>query len=207
MNEIKLDENTVTIVGEARTPFEFSHAVKGENFYKTDLVVLRKSGCEDVLPVIVSERIFDVSEDPTGNLFVVEGTIRSHNLHEGERARLILFVFADAFEYTTAEPCNSVCLSGTICKEPIYRKTPLGREIGDVLVASNRKAGHPAYIPTLFWGKNASYVSTLKVGDRLSAHGRFQSREYLKRIGSGEDDVEQRVAYELSVSSFSIEER
>jgi primosomal replication protein N len=207
MNEIKLDENTVTIVGEARTPFEFDHEIYGERFYKIYLAVARKSGFEDVLPVVVSDKIFDVSLDPIGNLFAVDGTIRSHNLHENGKCRLLIYVFADLFEYTTDTPFNSVCLSGTICKEPVYRKTPLGREIGDVLIASNLNMGKSAYIPTMFWGRNARFVAEMEVGTKLNVTGRFQSREYIKRIGTGEDDVEQRVCYELSVSNFHVEER
>jgi primosomal replication protein N len=207
MNEIKLDENTVTIIGEARTNFEFDHEVHGEKFYRTYVASQRKSSYEDILPVIVSERIFDVTRDIKGNLFETCGTIRSYNLHEGDRARLILYVFAELFEYTTDSPLNSVQLSGTICKDPVYRKTPLGREIGDVLLASNRSMGKTTYLPTMFWGKNARYVSEMEIGTKLSVYGRFQSREYLKRFGSGEYDLEQRVCYELSVSNFHVEER
>ena len=201
-----LENNQVTICGEIASEFSYSHEVFGERFYMVDVKVQRLSDAYDVIPVMVSERLVDVSENLTGLLVYVEGQFRSYNRHEERRNRLVLSIFARNIEFVeglaVGEQSNSIYLDGYLCKEPVYRKTPLGREIADLLLAVNRPYGKSDYIPCICWGRNARYANNFKVGDHCAVWGRVQSRKYEKKVGA--DGTETRVAYEVSVSRVEV---
>lgn len=212
INETRIENNKVTLSGKIVSNFEFSHECYGEKFFTAMLSAERASGQKDTIPIMVSERLVDVKSDWIGRFVRVSGQFRSYNKHEGERSRLALSVFVREFEemeFEHEEPGsgndeNRIFLDGYICKTPYYRKTPLGREIADILLAVNRPYGKSDYIPCIAWGRNAVYASGLEVGTRLQVEGRIQSREYQKQI---EDGVyETRTAYEVSVSKMTVVE-
>lgn len=194
--------NKVTIMGEIVSGFTYSHEIFGEGFYMMDVRCERTSGAFDTIPVMVSERLMDVKEDFSGQLVFINGQFRSYNRHEERKNRLVLSVFAREVEFleeiADLKEANQVFFDGYICKEPIYRKTPLGRDIADILLAVNRPYGKSDYIPCICWGRNARYAYNFKVGERCAVQGRVQSREYMKRLD--EENVERRVAYEVSAS-------
>lgn len=208
MKKKMINNNQITVSGELVSEFSFDHEVFGEKFYTTKLSVERKSGNIDVLPILISERIIDIKREWKGEMVKVYGQVRSYNKHEENKSRLILSVFVKQFEnLADDEPLqsgdeNSISLDGYICKPPIYRETPLGREIADILLAVNRPYGKSDYIPTICWGRNARFTSGLKVGTRLQIEGRIQSREYIKKKEDGE--LEKRTAYEVSVSKMEV---
>ena len=210
MKETKIINNQVTLIGEITTNFKFSHKVRGEGFYTAMIANERTSGWKDIIPVMVSERIMDVKENWIGKSIKVIGQFRSYNWREEEKSRLILSVFAREVGVSpedvisTANDKNEILLDGHICKQPIYRKTPLGREIADILLAVNRPYGKTDYLPTIFWGRNARFVSTLPVGQRLKVDGRIQSRTYIKQISK--EETEERTAYEVSASKVEVSE-
>lgn len=199
-----IKNNKVTIMGEIVSGLTFSHETFGEGFYMMDVRCPRLSESYDTIPVMVSERLMDVEKDYSGQLVSISGQFRSYNRHEQRKNRLILSVFAREIEFLDEVPggseSNQIFLDGYICKEPVYRKTPLGREIADVLLAVNRPYGKSDYIPVIFWGRNARYATYFKVGERMRVWGRIQSREYMKKID--EENVERRIAYEVSVSKI-----
>ena len=196
--------NQVTIAGEVVSEFVFSHEVYGEHFFIVDIAVCRLSNSYDVIPVMVSERLIDVKNDYRGCTLEASGQFRSYNRHEETKNRLVLSVFArevTLYEGESEEQNpNHIFLDGYVCKSPVYRKTPLGREIADVLLAVNRPYGKSDYIPCICWGRNARYADQFEVGEQVQLWGRIQSREYQKKIG--EDEYEKRVAYEVSVSKM-----
>ena len=198
----KIKNNQVILIGKIVGEFSYSHEIYGEGFYMTDISVERTSGSCDTVPVMVSDRLMNVKESCTGKLVRVTGQFRSYNLHEGSRNKLVLSVFAREIEFLDkieeSAGTNQIYLDGFICKEPIYRKTPLGREITDLLLAVNRPYGKSDYIPCICWGRNARYVSNFAVGARCLVWGRIQSREYMKKLD--EENVERRVAFEVSVA-------
>ena len=198
------ENNQVTMIGEIVSEFEFSHEVYGEGFYLVDISVSRLSDSVDYIPLMVSERLVDVTQSYIGETISVSGQFRSYNRHEEKKNRLILSVFVRELEFVDEIEddikSNQIYLDGYICKEPIYRKTPLGREIADLLVAVNRSYGKSDYIPCICWGRNARYASSFEVGSHVEVYGRIQSREYIKKIG--EEQTEKRVAYEVSVNKI-----
>lgn len=201
--------NQVTLSGEIVRNFEFSHKACGEGFYTAMLASERKSRKKDIVPIMVSDRLVDVKADWTGRFVRVSGQFRSYNRHGGNKNRLVLSVFVREFEEFeemsfSDNYSNSISLEGHICKQPIYRKTPLGREIADILLAVNRPYGKSDYIPCIAWGRNSVYTSSLEVGTRLQVEGRIQSREYQKRIS--DDKYETRTAYEVSISKMETVE-
>ena len=204
MSDKIIENNQVTIMGKVATEFSFSHEVFGEGFYMVEVEVKRLSNSEDRIPLMISERLIDVTQDYTGEYIMVHGQFRSYNRHEEQKNRLVLSVFVREISFMEEEPdgtkTNSIWLDGYICKEPIYRKTPLGREIADLLLAVNRPYGKSDYIPCICWGRNARYASGFEVGEHVQILGRIQSREYVKRISDTE--TEKRVAYEVSVSQL-----
>ena len=208
MSEKVMENNKVSVIGTIISDFTFSHAVFGEGFYLVDLSVNRLSEQEDVTPLMVSERLIDVNSDLRGCTIEAVGQFRSYNRHEGNRNRLVLSVFVREVnfmeEFTDYTKTNQIFLDGYICKEPIYRKTPLGREIADLLVAVNRPYGKSDYIPCIAWGRNARFASGFTVGTRLMIWGRVQSREYTKKLS--ETECEKRTAYEVSVSKLECVE-
>ena len=208
MGDKIFENNQVVIAGEIVSGFTFSHEVYGEGFYMVEVAVNRLSNYADYIPVMVSERLIDVTGNYEGQYICVVGQFRSYNRHEEKKNRLVLSVFAREIEFTEQPgedvKSNQIFLDGYICKEPVYRKTPLGREIADLLLAVNRPYGKSDYIPCICWGRNARYASTFQVGARCAIWGRIQSREYMKKLS--EEEVEKRVAYEVSVSKLEIME-
>lgn len=196
--------NQVTISGEIISEFSFSHEVYGDKFYTAELSPERASGQYDILPIMVSDRLVDVSKEWAGQIVRVSGQLRTYNKHEEDRNRLLLSVFVREFEVWEDDDENTIFLNGFICKEPKYRETPLGREIADIFIAVNRPYGKSDYIPCIVWGRNARFASGLEVGTHIQIRGRLQSREYHKKIG--ENEVETRVAYEVSVSRIEVVE-
>ncbi|MBS6518713.1 MAG: single-stranded DNA-binding protein [Clostridium sp.] len=204
MSEKVIENNKVSVIGEVVSEFTFSHEVFGEGFYLVSLAVSRLSDQVDVIPLMVSERLLDVKQDYRGQTVEAIGQFRSYNCHEGVKNRLVLSVFVRELnfleEFTDCTKTNQIYLDGYICKEAIYRKTPLGREIADLLLAVNRPYGKSDYIPCIAWGRNARYASGFAVGSRVRVWGRVQSREYTKKLS--ETQCEKRVAYEVSVSKL-----
>ena len=198
-----LENNKVNIAGVICSDFNYSHTLCGEKFYIADLEVERTSGKSDIIPIMVSDRMIKI-EDLTGVSVEITGQFRSYNKHIDGKSKLLLKVFVceievlENFTYNN----NNVELIGYICKEPIYRTTPLGKEIADVFVAVNRDYGKSDYIPCICWGRNARYVGNLDIGTKISIAGRLQSRTFLKKID--EETTEERVAYELSASKVEV---
>lgn len=199
--------NQVSISGTVVSEFKFSHEVYGEGFYTVELSVPRLSDTYDVIPLMVSDRLIDVTKDYTGCFLEATGQFRSYNRHEETKNRLVLSVFVRELtisEYQEMDEDvrkpNQIFLDGYICKPPIYRKTPLGREIADVLLAVNRPYGKSDYVPCICWGRNARFAETFEIGGHVQIWGRIQSREYQKKIS--EEEVEKRIAYEVSVSKL-----
>lgn len=204
-----IENNRVTIIGEVVSEFTFSHEVFGEGFYLVDVSVNRLSDSVDIIPLMISERLVDITKDYRGMKIEVSGQFRSYNRHVGEKNKLILSIFVREIEFIEEDEVpeeqsksNQIFLDGYVCKPPVYRKTPLGREIADILIAVNRPYGKSDYIPCIAWGRNARYAASIEVGGHLQVQGRVQSREYTKRID--EEQVEKRVAYEVSVSKIDV---
>lgn len=199
-----IENNKVRIVGEIVGQFEYSHEVFGENFYTGQLKIERTSGVSDLIPITVSDRMVDVSADWNGIFVEVEGQLRSYNKNEEGKKRLMLSVFVRDFKQleNVSYNDNDIELDGYICKETIYRKTPLGREVADLLIAVNRPYRKTDYVPCIAWGRNAVYSTELEVGTRIKLYGRIQSREYTKRISDTE--TETRRAYEVSISKLEV---
>ena len=199
-----IENNKVSITGEIVSDFRYSHQVYGEGFYIVDVAVSRLSDLADIVPLMVSERLVDVTQSYIGRMVEASGQFRSYNRHEETRNRLVLSIFVREWEFVEENlesgKTNQIFLDGFICKEPIYRKTPLGREIADLLIAVNRPYGKSDYIPCIAWGRNARYASNFEVGGRIQIWGRVQSREYVKKIS--EEEIEKHIAYEVSVSKL-----
>ena len=199
-----IENNQVHLRRKMVTGFSFSHELLGEGFYTAQVTVDRLSEVTDTIPIMVSERLIDVTQDYIGKYVEIRGQFRSYNQYNEEHNRLILHVFATKMEILEEEdyPINKIYLDGYICKPTVYRKTPLGREISDVLLAVNRSYHKSDYIPCICWGRNARYASSLEVSSHLQMEGRIQRREYSKRIS--ETETESRTAYEVSVGSMKL---
>lgn len=200
-----LDNNKVTIAGKITSEFVFNHELYGEGFYTVQLSVERSSGTQDVIPLMVSDRLIDVNKYYIGKSIMVTGQYRSYNLQRNNTTNLVLSVFVrdlmlldDDSKYDK----NEIIINGIICKKPIYRTSPLGREITDVIIAVDRAYGKSDYIPCVTWGRCAKYVSTLNVGDKVKLSGRIQSRQYKKKISETEYEI--RTAYEVSVNKLEV---
>ena len=207
-----LENNTLVLLGKITNEKVFSHEIYGEKFYSFDLSVPRLSGSADIIPITVSERLFKEDELVVDKKVRVEGQFRSYNSYENDRNRLVLTVFAKDIEFLENQEdeivaskdliSNEVILVGYVCKEPIYRQTPFGREISDILLAVNRAYNKSDYIPCIAWGRNARFCSKMPVGTEIKVVGRIQSRTYEKKHEDG--SVEQRVAYEVSVANLEL---
>lgn len=206
MTDKVMENNQVVVVGTIVSEFKYSHEIFGEGFFMVDVEVPRLSDSTDIIPVMISERLMDTNRDYRGTMVMVTGQFRSYNRHEEKKNRLILSVFAREIEVVDelleSSKSNQIFLDGYICKEPIYRKTPLGREIADLLIAVNRPYGKSDYIPCICWGRNARFAGKLDVGERIQIWGRIQSREYQKKVG--EETIVSRVAYEVSVNKLEL---
>lgn len=205
MTEKGINNNLVEVAGEIISTFEYSHEIFGEGFYMVKLLVNRLSEATDEIPLMISERLVDVTKDCRGKYLRAFGQFRSYNKHEENHNHLILSVFVRDLEFLDSmedvKP-NQIQLDGFICKQPVYRMTPLGREICDILLAVNRSYGKSDYIPCICWGRNARFAGSLEIGARIELVGRIQSREYQKRIS--EFEVVKRTAYEVSVNKLEM---
>lgn len=201
-----IENNVVTISGKVISNMEFSHEVYGEGFYSFMLAVPRLSDSHDKIPVTVSERLITKQKLEPGKVVEIEGQFRSYNSFNSEGNKLLLTVFAREVNFLEDElgirNPNQIYLNGFVCKRPIYRTTPFGREITDILLAVNRPYNKSDYIPCIAWGRNARYSEGLSIGDNIKVWGRIQSREYQKKLESGE--VITKMAYEVSVSKMEV---
>ncbi|MBO6233283.1 MAG: single-stranded DNA-binding protein [Clostridia bacterium] len=210
-----LENNYITLVGKVTGEKKLSHEIYGEKFYVFNLEIPRLSGNSDVIPVTISERIIRDDTLVEGKKLLVKGQFRSYNSYVNEKNKLILTVFAkDIIEVEEKEEdeeneivkkdivTNEVVLIGYICKKPIYRQTPFGREIADILLAVNRAYNKSDYIPCIAWGRNARFCQTVEVGAQVKIVGRVQSRTYEKKFEDGTSET--RVAYEVSIGSLEI---
>ena len=205
-----LENNYLTLVGKVTGEKKFSHEIYGERFYLFNIVIPRLSGNEDIIPITISERLIKEDTLQEGKKLLVKGQFRSYNTYENEKNRLILTVFAkDIMEVEEKEGTQEendivrkVVLIGYICKKPIYRQTPFGREISDILLAVNRAYNKSDYIPCIAWGRNARFCQNLEIGSQVKVVGRVQSRTYEKKYEDGTSQV--RIAYEVSIGSLEI---
>ncbi len=207
-------------MGKVTSDKRLSHEIYGEKFYIFDLEVPRLSDIQDIIPITISERLLVSRELKVGDEVVVEGQFRSYNSYENEKNKLVLTVFAkdivfvdeveesqEGEEQSSVIPktSNEVILNGYICKKPIYRQTPFGREIADILLAVNRAYNKSDYLPCIAWGRNARFCQNVEVGTEVKIVGRVQSRTYEKKHEDG--SVETKVAYEISVGSLEVIEK
>lgn len=202
----QIENNKVTIMGTVCTDLVFNHEVNGKKFYVADVEVKRKSGVSDFIPVTFSDYLGFSTDDLKGKLVVLKGKFRSYNLHCENKSKLILSVLVEEIQFLeelSLSVCdNRIVLEGYVCKKPVYRETPLGRQITDVLIAVNRPYGKSDYIPCIVWGRNARFAESFEIGTKVRFTGRIQSREYHKRLGEFEYDF--RTAYEVSVSKLEV---
>ena len=208
-----LENNYLTLVGKVTGEKKFSHEIYGEKFYSFNLSIPRLSGNSDIIPITISERLITDEMLTEGNKLLIKGQFRSYNSYENERNKLILTVFAkdvieveeneeDSDIVKKDETTNEVVLIGFVCKKPIYRQTPFGREIADLLLAVNRAYNKSDYIPTIAWGRNARFCQNLEVGAQVKIVGRVQSRQYEKKYEDGTSEM--KVAYEVSICSLEL---
>ncbi len=209
MNINYLDNNHLSLIGTVVSEKKISHETYGEKFYTFDLDVVRLSEASDIIPVTISERLLTEIDLHIGQKLSIDGQFRSYNNYENEKNRLILTVFAkdvveltDESEEQDPKVSNEIVLLGYICKKPIYRQTPFGREIADILLAVNRAYNKSDYIPCIAWGRNARFCQNVEVGTEVKITGRIQSRRYEKKFEDGTS--QERVAYEVSVSGMEI---
>lgn len=198
--------NEVVLTGKVASELTFSHEVYGEGFYCFLLDVPRLSDISDIINITVSERLLKAPDIKMGDIVTVSGQFRSYNNYSDTGSKLILTVFArditDSDEEALKQNPNHIFLNGFLCKKPVYRTTPFGREITDILVAVNRAYNKSDYIPCIAWGRNARFAGNLEVGENIKIWGRIQSREYQKRLS--EDNVITKTAYEISISKMEI---
>ena len=204
MNTNYSENNHLILRGEIVSQKNYSHEIYGEKFYTFTLEIPRLSGISDKVRVMISDRLMPDCPIVVGKMCEISGQFRSYNSYQGGDNRLILTVFAkDIKECDESEKNpNSLYLNGFICKEPVYRTTPFGREITDLLVAVNRSYNKSDYIPVIAWGRNARFAKNIMIGDNVKIWGRIQSRVYQKHLS--EDDVVERTAYEVSVSRMEF---
>ena len=199
-----LENNSIYIAGTIVQECVFSHEIYGEGFYTFKLSSERLSDNADILPITISERLIDKNILTVGKRVEMIGQLRSYNNYSGKKNKLILTIFVreiNIIEEEMTQNTNQIFLNGFICKPPVYRKTPFGREISDILVAVNRAYNKSDYIPCIAWGRNARYLSQMQVGENIKLWGRMQSRRYQKKTG---DELEERVAYEVSISKIEV---
>ena len=197
------NNNNVLIKGKIVKLPSYSHTVMGEGFFEMYVEVKRLSDETDILPVTISERLIEGFK--LGDEIGISGQFRSYNKLEGEKSKLMLTIFVkELIDASEIQAVNQINMIGYICKEPIYRTTPFGREICDVLLAVNRAYNKSDYLPCIAWGRNARFVKDLGIGEKLEVQGRIQSRKYQKRVD--ETGVETRIAYEISLSSVVLSE-
>ena len=215
MDTVYSENNHIIMVGKVTSDKRFSHEIYGEKFYIFDLSVPRLSGNSDIIPITISERLMVNGELPIGTKITVEGQFRSYNSYGEGRNKLVLTVFAKNVTLLEDQESevearkdfisNEVTLVGYICKKPVYRQTPFGREIADILLAVNRAYSKSDYIPCIAWGRTARFCENMEVGTEVKIVGRVQSRQYEKKHEDG--TIENKVAYEVSVGSLEVIEK
>ena len=212
LNTNYLENNHLVLVGKVTSDKSFSHEIYGEKFYIFNLEVPRLSGNADIIPITISERLLEAEDLAIDKKVIVEGQFRSYNSYQNERNKLVLTVFAKDVKFVENQEeeiqaskdfvSNEVTLNGYICKKPIYRQTPFGREIADLLLAVNRAYNKSDYIPCIAWGRNARFCENIEVGTEVKIIGRVQSRTYEKKYEDGTSET--KVAYEVSISSLEV---
>ena len=212
MNTNYLENNHLVLVGKVTSEKRFSHEIYGEKFYIFDLEVPRLSGNADIIPITISERLLEAEGLEIDKKVIIEGQFRSYNSYQNEKNKLVLTVFAKDVKFVENQDeeiqaskdlvSNEVILNGYICKKPIYRQTPFGREIADILLAVNRAYNKSDYIPCIAWGRNARFCENIEVGTEVKIIGRVQSRTYEKKYEDGTSET--KVAYEVSISSLEV---
>lgn len=211
MAGIEMGQNQVIVSGVLETEFTLFRSMYGELFFRAELAAIRNSGRTDRIPILVSDRLTDIRQCRPGQFVRVIGQFRSYNQQEGDHTRLLLMVFAREITVESAAPlqapANTIFVDGYLCKDAVYRRTPLGREIADFLIAVNRAFRKTDYLPCVAWGRNARYAQTLTVGSRIQLWGRIQSRVYRKKIpADGQIDIIEKTAYEVSASRLECPE-
>lgn len=205
---MEYNNNKVKVIGKLKDKFEFNYESHSEKFYGGIVQVRRMSGTYDEINVTVSERLMMGTEYKPGAVIEIDGEYRSYNELEAGKNHLILTLFAKEISLCADENkthINDISLNGFICKKPIHRGTPLGRQITDILLAVNRKYNKSDYIPLIIWGRNAVFAETLNVGDNVTLHGRIQSRAYEKTLADGKTVT--KIAYEVSVNEIKLVEK
>lgn len=203
--ETNTNNNLAEVCGVVDDELQFNHEIFGESFYTFTLKIPRLSGTSDRIRVMVSDRLLSDLPLSVGDFVEISGQFRSYNSYENGDNKLILTVFAKDINISDQEPSknpNSLFLNGYVCKEPVYRTTPFGREITDILLAVNRTYNKSDYIPVIAWGRNARYCKGFRVGDNVRVWGRIQSRDYQKRLS--DDEVITKTAYEVSVNKLEL---
>ncbi len=203
MSYEQMQNNQVYLSGQIASEAEFSHEIMGEKFYDMTVSVARLSGQNDVIPITISDRLMDGCSFEIGNLIGLIGQFRSYNKVIDGKSKLVLRVFVRELCECDDNAPNVIEIEGYVCKQPVYRTTPFKREIADLLIAVNRAYNKSDYIPAIAWGRNARYASTFRVGEKIHLVGRIQSRVYQKVLNDG--SVEERVAYEVSITKFEQE--
>ena len=193
--------NSITVRGSLQALPQFSHENHGRQFYRFVLEVPRLSGAVDLLPVIAEYPLLAQLDPTAGEMLTVTGQIRSHNLRTAQARHLLIFIFATCIEIEDGEPINAVVIEGPLCREPTYRRTPLGREICDVMLAVPRAFHRADYLPCILWGRTALEISQCHTRDHIRICGRLQSRVYTKLT---EDGPQERTAYEISALQAEI---
>ncbi len=200
-----IDNNKATVIGSVEDELVFNHEIYGEKFYMFTLSIPRLSEINDHIKVMISERLLEEIDIKVGGMFEISGQFRSYNNYNASENKLLLTLFAkdiEVFDEEKHKNPNSIYLNGFVCKPPVYRTTPFGREITDMLIAVNRTYNKSDYIPVIAWGRNARYCKNLVVGDNIKIWGRMQSRNYQKHLS--DDEVVTRTAYEVSVSKLEV---
>lgn len=200
MTNEKVTNNYVELCGVIDSEFRFNHEVFGEKFYLVDIKIKRLSEIYDIIPCLISERLINTSKNMIGTQVKIDGQFRSFNKHISEnKSKLLLSVFVRDIEIgCESRLTNEIELIGYIVKQPVFRKTPLGKEICDLILAVNRPYGKTDYIPCIVWGRNARFSRTLNIGDKVKLAGRIQSRNYQRKLSETEIDPVIRTAYEVS---------
>ena len=195
--------NQIMLRGSLLSLPRISHENHGKKFYRFTLEVPRLSGTADLLPIVAEERLVEAMEPDAGDMVTVKGQIRSHNVRTNGTRHLLIFVFASSITVEDGEPINNCVLEGPLCREPVYRRTPLGREICDIMLAVPRQFRRADYLPCILWGRIAQEGSRCRTRDTVRICGRLQSRNYTKLT---EDGPQERTAYEISALTAEFPE-
>ncbi len=195
--------NSITLRGSLLSLPRFSHENHGKTFYRFTLEVPRLSGTADLLPIVAEKRLIEALDPDGGRMITVQGQVRSHNVRTDGVRHLLIFVFASGITVEDGEPINDCILEGPLCREPVYRRTPLGREICDVMLAVPRAFRRADYLPCILWGRTAQEGSRCHTRDVVRICGRLQSRNYTKLTADG---PQERTAYEISALTAEFPE-